>query len=87
MNTSVNEEVYGTTDRFDEIGVRTQRYSQSFLESKACFERSCMLCTMRKRPADCSACPIRKEFLERSDGWHRMKLEDYVYVEEERASC
>ena len=87
MKNTIDEEIYGGNDEFDRIGMAKQLKARKFKESKTAFERSCMLCSMRKRQVDCEVCPIRKAFLKKWEGWKFLKAEDYIYVEEERASC
>ena len=47
-----------TRDRFEEVGVELQESSRSYEQSKARFNKSCALCSMYGRCADCNACPI-----------------------------
>ncbi len=84
---NANERKPIARNRFEEIGCRLQENAESFEEMKQCFDGSCMRCSLRKRTADCAACPIRETFLALADeSWHRMKAADYLYVEMERAS-
>ena len=76
-------------DEFDEYGVNWQTDAKTFKDAKTRLETCCRICIQNGRDLtkDCKACPIRATFLaECNGGMYKMKAEDIVYVNLERAS-
>ena len=77
------------SDKFEERGVYMQDKSKTFKDAKERYEMCCRICILHGRDErkDCTVCPIRATFLaDCGGGMYRMKAEDIVYVNLERAS-
>lgn len=70
-------------DRFEEKGIALQENARTFDYALVQFDRSCTLCALYKRTADCETCPIR-EALRANVKWHGIKDANY-YVQKEFA--
>ena len=73
-------------DAFEQLGVDLQNNARTFSEAKEQLEECCTMCTLRRDPRDCKACPIHEAFLANCTGWHRLRQADYLYIEMERRS-
>lgn len=70
-----------TTDRFEEKGVELQENARSFGHAVQNFNKSCTLCTLYKRRADCESCPVR-EAMKSNIEWFGVP-KDYPWVKRE----
>lgn len=73
-----------TRDRFEERGVALQDNARNFRQARRLFDKSCTLCMLYGRNADCDACPIREAMLAGSQ-CHKLTDEDYVWLRMEVA--